>query len=45
MTITADDITAAAARIAPHVRETPLWRMPSSAFDLPAGAPPFEVLL
>jgi threonine dehydratase len=45
MTITADDITAAAARIAPHVRETPLWRLPSSAFGLPADAPPFEVLL
>ena len=45
MTITTDDIAAAAARIAPHVRETPLWRLPSSAFGLPAGTPPFEVLL
>jgi threonine dehydratase len=45
MTITAAAITAAAARIAPHVRETPLWRLPSSAFGLPADAPPFEVLL
>ncbi len=45
MTITPDDITAAAARLAPHVRETPLWRLPSSAFGLPADSPPFEVLL
>ncbi|MES2990051.1 MAG: threonine/serine dehydratase [Pseudomonadota bacterium] len=45
MTITADDITAAAARIAPHVRETPLWRLPSSALGLPTDTPPFEVLL
>ena len=45
MTITTDDIAAAAARIAPHVRETPLWRLPSSAFGLPDDTPPFEVLL
>lgn len=45
MTITADAITAAAARIAPHIRETPLWRLPSSAFGLPGDTPPFEVLL
>jgi threonine dehydratase len=45
MSITTADITAAAGRIAPHVRETPLWRLPSSALGLPADAPPFEVLL
>ena len=44
-TITADDISAAASRIAPHVRQTPLWRLPSSALGLPAGTPPFEVWL
>lgn len=37
-----DDITAASARIAPHIRETPLWRLPSDALDLPAGTPAFE---
>ena len=45
MRITPDDIAAAAARIAPHIRETPLWRLPSSALGLPAGAPAFEVWL
>ncbi len=45
MSITAADITAAADRIAPHVHETPLWRLPSRALGLPADAPPFEVLL
>ena len=45
MTITPDDITHAAARIAPHVRETPLWTLPSSALGLPAGTPEFEVWL
>ena len=45
MTITPDQITAAAARIAAHVRETPLWRLPSALFGLPADAPPFEVWL
>ena len=43
MAITPDDITQAAARIAPHVRHTPLWKLPSSALGLPAGAPAFEV--
>src|SRR5438309_2209652 len=45
-----DDITtavidAAARRIAPHVRETPLWVLPSSALELTgrgADAPAFE---
>ncbi|MEP6874625.1 MAG: threonine/serine dehydratase [Burkholderiales bacterium] len=45
MAITPEDITRAAARIAPHVRHTPLWKLPSSALGLPAGAPAFEVLL
>ena len=45
MPITADDITRAAARIAPHVHRTPLWRLPGSALQLPAGTPPFEVWL
>jgi threonine dehydratase len=49
MTITPDDITRAAARIAPHVRQTPLWTLPSSALGLPhhatADAPAFEVWL
>ena len=45
MSITTADITAAAARIAPHVHETPLWRLPSSALGLPNDAPAFEVLL
>lgn len=39
------DITAAAARIAPHIRETPLWRLPSDALGLPAGTPAFEAWL
>ena len=43
--ITTDDITDAAHRIAPHVRETPLWRLPSRALGLPADAPEFELLL
>jgi threonine dehydratase len=44
--INAAAIDAAARRIAPHVRETPLWALPSSALELPgapAGAPAFEV--
>ena len=45
MSITPDHITAAAARIAPHVRQTPLWVLPSAALGLPAGTPPFEVWL
>ena len=43
--ITASYIAAAALRIAPHVRETPLWRLPGSALELPAGTPAFEVWL
>ena len=43
--ISAAAITAAAARIAPHVRETPLWRLPGSALGLPAGTSPCEVWL
>lgn len=45
MPITRQDIEAAAGRIAPHVRQTPLWRLPSSALGLPADAAPFEVWL
>jgi threonine dehydratase len=45
MAITPDDIAAAAARIAPHVRQTPLWKLPGSALGLPAGTPPFEAWL
>ena len=45
MSITPDHITAAAARIAPHVRQTPLWVLPSAALGLPAGTPLFEVWL
>ncbi len=40
-----DTVEAAARRIAPHVRETPLWRLPSAALGLPAGAHDFEVWL
>jgi threonine dehydratase len=36
-------IEAAAGRIAPHVRRTPLWRLDSRALDLPGA--PFEVWL
>lgn len=36
-------IEAAAQRIAPHVRETPLWRLPSHALGLPG--PGYEVWL
>ena len=45
MRIDPDLIAAAAARIAPHVRETPLWRLPSAALGLPPDAPPFEAWL
>ena len=45
MTISLDDITAAAARIAPHVRQTPLWRLPGRALGLPAGTLSCEVWL
>ena len=41
--IGAADIEAAAARIAPHVRRTPLWVLPSTALEL--AGPPFEVWL
>ncbi|MFT3953684.1 MAG: threonine/serine dehydratase [Piscinibacter sp.] len=37
------DIEAAAARIAPHVRRTPLWVLDSRQLELPG--PPFEVWL
>lgn len=37
------DIEVSAARIAPHVRHTPLWRLPSSQLGLPG--PEFEVWL
>ena len=39
MPITPDQIARAAERIAPHVHRTPLWRLPSSALQLPDGAP------
>ena len=45
MTITQHDILLAAERIAPHVHQTPLWRLPSSALGLRADAPGFEVWL
>jgi threonine dehydratase len=45
MAITPEEIERAAARIAPHVRHTPLWKLPSSALGLPAGAAPFEAWL
>ena len=45
MTITRHDILLAAERIAPHVHQTPLWRLPSSALGLRADAPGFEVWL
>ncbi|MEO8805140.1 MAG: threonine/serine dehydratase [Burkholderiaceae bacterium] len=45
MNITSGHITAAAARIAPFVRQTPLWVLPSAAFGLPSGTPEFEVWL
>ena len=45
MSITADDIDAAAARIEPHVLETPLWALSGRALGLPAGTPDFEVQL
>jgi threonine dehydratase len=45
MTTTAQDIDTAATRIAPHIRETPLWRLPSDALGLPRGTPAFEAWL
>mgnify|MGYP000137258468 FL=1 len=41
--ITAADIEAAAERIAPHVRRTPSWVLPSSALQI--DGPPFELWL
>lgn len=45
MTITPEQINAAAVRIASHVRTTPLWVLPSSLLGLPTGTPEFEVWL
>jgi threonine dehydratase len=45
MPITQEDITAAAVRVAPHVRTTPLWVLTSASLGLPAGTPGFEVWL
>ncbi len=45
MAITPEEIERAAARIAPYVRHTPLWKLPSSALGLPASAPSFEAWL
>ncbi|CAN5836375.1 threonine/serine dehydratase [soil metagenome] len=45
MPITRQQIEAAAERIAPHVRQTPLWRLPSSALGVQGDAAPFEVWL
>lgn len=45
MTIDPDLIRAAAARIAPHVRATPVWHLPGHALGLPAGTPDCEVVL
>lgn len=39
------DIQAAARRIAPYVRSTPLWCLPGSALGLPAGTPACELWL
>jgi threonine dehydratase len=43
MTVTPEHITSAARRVAPHVRTTPLWVLPSTALGLPSGTPEFEV--
>ncbi len=45
MNPTRDTIEAAARRIAPHVRETPLWRLPGAALGVPAATDDFEVWL
>lgn len=45
MSINPDEIRAAAARIGPHVLETPLWALSSRVLGLPAGTPDFDVLL
>jgi threonine dehydratase len=45
MPVTPEHITAAALRVAPHVRTTPLWVLPSAALGLPVGTPEFEVWL
>ncbi|CAN5433674.1 threonine/serine dehydratase [soil metagenome] len=45
MPVTHQYIEAAAERISPHVRQTPLWQLPSAALGLPADTAPFEVWL
>ncbi len=45
MTVTQEHITAAALRVAPHVRTTPLWVLTSVSLGLPAGTPEFEIWL
>jgi threonine dehydratase len=45
MPVTQEHITSAALRVAPHVRTTPLWVLPSASLALPAGTPDFEVWL
>ena len=45
MAITPHDILLAAERIAPHVHQTPLWKLSSRALGLDAAAPEFEVWL
>ncbi|MEQ1684982.1 MAG: threonine/serine dehydratase [Burkholderiaceae bacterium] len=45
MPVTQEHITSAALRVAPHVRTTPLWVLPSASLALPAGTPEFEVWL
>jgi len=45
MSITPHDILLAAERIAPHVHQTPLWKLSSRALGLAADAPEFEVWL
>lgn len=45
MSIDAADVDAAAMRIAPHVRRTPLWALPGSALGIPPRADAFEAWL
>ena len=45
MTVTTEHITAAALRVAPHVRTTPLWVLPSATLGMPSSTPEFEVWL
>ena len=45
MPVTTEHITAAALRVEPHVRTTPLWVLPGAALGMPSGAPEFEVWL